>query len=66
MKVYNIYEHEEANLGEFTDARGTITDIFYGKSIFSTNRWVLIFLIFRRWQRYKVSQPDHGRLSSAC
>ena len=29
MKHYNIYENKEEGLGTFTDARGTITDIFY-------------------------------------
>ena len=33
MKVYNIYEHEEVGLGSFSDQRGSITDIFYGKAI---------------------------------
>lgn len=33
MKVYNIYNNKEQNLGEFSDSRGSITDIFYGKSM---------------------------------
>ena len=33
MKVYNIYNNEEKNLGSFLDDRGTITDIFYQKSM---------------------------------
>lgn len=33
MKVYNIYENTEHNLGSFSDQRGNITDIFYGKAI---------------------------------
>lgn len=33
MKVYNIYKNDEPKLGEFSDARGGITDIFYGKNI---------------------------------
>lgn len=33
MKVYNIYENTEHNLGSFSDQRGNISDIFYGKAI---------------------------------
>ena len=33
MKVYNIYNNQEKNLGSFLDDRGTITDIFYQKSL---------------------------------
>ena len=29
MKHYNIYNNQEEGLGTFTDARGTITDIFH-------------------------------------
>jgi len=33
MKVYNTYENSENGLGNFSDNRGSITDIFYKKSI---------------------------------
>lgn len=33
MKVYNIHDNKEPNLGKFSDERGTITDIFYQKSM---------------------------------
>lgn len=33
MRVYNIYDNEEQKLGNFSDKRGSITDIFYGKQI---------------------------------
>ena len=37
MKVYNIYNHlndnKQDNLGSFSDERGSITDIFYQKSM---------------------------------
>lgn len=33
MKHYNINENKEKGLGKFTDQRGTITDIFYGRSM---------------------------------
>lgn len=33
MKVYNIYKHNEENMSSFGDERGSITDIFYGKSM---------------------------------
>jgi dTDP-4-dehydrorhamnose 3,5-epimerase-like enzyme len=29
MKHYNIYDNNEEGLGKFSDARGSITDIFY-------------------------------------
>jgi oxalate decarboxylase/phosphoglucose isomerase-like protein (cupin superfamily) len=33
MKVYNIYNNQEPNIGSFNDDRGTITDIFFDQSI---------------------------------
>ena len=33
MKVYDIYANLEEGLGSFSDNRGTITDIFFKKSI---------------------------------
>jgi oxalate decarboxylase/phosphoglucose isomerase-like protein (cupin superfamily) len=33
MKVYNIYKNSEAGLSSFSDSRGSITDIFFKKSI---------------------------------
>lgn len=33
MKYYNINKNIEKGLGQFTDDRGTITDIFYGKAM---------------------------------
>lgn len=33
MKVYNINNNQEKGLGSFTDDRGSITDIFYGKNM---------------------------------
>lgn len=33
MIVYNVYNNSEPKLGDFSDSRGTITDIFYGKTI---------------------------------
>ena len=33
MKHYNINSNTEEGLGNFTDARGTITDIFYKRNI---------------------------------
>lgn len=33
MKAYDIYANSEEGLGSFSDSRGTITDIFFKKSI---------------------------------
>lgn len=33
MKYYNINKNIEKGLGQHTDERGTITDIFYGRAI---------------------------------
>jgi oxalate decarboxylase/phosphoglucose isomerase-like protein (cupin superfamily) len=33
MKVYNINDNNEPGLGKFSDARGSITDIFYRQDI---------------------------------
>ena len=33
MKHYNILDNTETGLGSFVDQRGSITDIFYSKSI---------------------------------
>lgn len=33
MKVYNVYNNNEEHMSSFGDGRGSITDIFYGRSI---------------------------------
>ena len=33
MKHYNIHANSEPGLGQFTDERGTITDLFYSQNI---------------------------------